>query len=55
MGDVFTIADAYLFAVTRWAAQVKLPIEDLANVQNYLQRVQARPAVNAAMQAEGLL
>ncbi|RYZ87537.1 MAG: glutathione transferase GstA [Moraxellaceae bacterium] len=55
MGDAFTIADAYLFAVTRWAAQVKLPIEDLANVQNYLQRIQARPAVSAAMQAEGLL
>ncbi len=55
MGSTFTVADAYLFTVTNWAAYVKLDIADFANLAAYRARVGARPAVVAAMKAEGLL
>jgi glutathione S-transferase len=54
-GEDFTVADAYLFTVTGWAKYVQLDLSDLANLQRFLSRVAARPAVRAAMQAEGLL
>ncbi|GGY62051.1 glutathione S-transferase [Cellvibrio zantedeschiae] len=54
-GNEFTIADAYLFTVTGWAAHVDLSLADLPNLQAYLTRIKNRPAVKAAMQAEGLL
>ncbi|WP_414163802.1 glutathione transferase GstA [Superficieibacter sp. BNK-5] len=50
----FTIADAYLFTVLRWARAVKLKMDDLSNVNAYMERVAARPAVIAALAAEGL-
>jgi len=53
-GDEFTIADAYLFVVTGWAAGVKLDLSDYANLQAFQKTVAARPAVQAAMEAEGL-
>jgi glutathione S-transferase len=54
MGDTFTAADAYLFTVTNWAKHVGVDIAGLANVQAYMGRVAARPAVQAALKAEGL-
>ena len=54
MGDTFTAADAYLFTVTSWAKHVGVDIAGLANVQAYMGRVGARPAVQAALKAEGL-
>ena len=55
MGDQFTVADAYLFTVTGWAQFVGLDIADLKHLQAYRERILARPAVQAAMKAEGLL
>jgi len=55
MGDAFTVADAYLFTVLSWAAYVKLDLSSFGAVTAYLQRVAARPAVQAALKAEGLL
>jgi len=54
-GDQFTAADAYLFAVTRWAGFTKVDLSDYANLQAFQQRVAARPAVQAAMREEGLI
>ena len=54
-GDDFTIADAYLFTVTSWAGYVKLGLSGLSNLLAFQKRVAARPAVQAAMKAEGLL
>lgn len=54
-GEQFTVADAYLFVVASWADYVKLPLADLDALQTFLHRVRSRPAVQAAMQAEGLL
>jgi glutathione S-transferase len=55
MGDTFTVADAYLFTVTGWAKYVGVDISALANLGAYMGRVAARPAVQAAMKAEGLI
>lgn len=54
-GDQFTVADAYLFVVTRWAGGTKVDLSDYANLQAFQQRVAARPAVQLAMQEEGLI
>ena len=54
-GDKFTVADAYLFTVTNWAKAVKADLSKLAHLQKFQERVAARPAVKAAMTAEGLI
>lgn len=53
-GNTFTAADAYLFTVAGWARYVNLDLGDLRPLQEFVGRVAARPAVQAAMQAEGL-
>ncbi|WP_437732808.1 glutathione transferase GstA [Sorangium sp. So ce1335] len=53
-GEQFTVADAYLFTVTNWSNFVKLDLSDFPNLLAYQRRVAARPAVQAAMRAEGL-
>jgi glutathione S-transferase len=55
LGDHFTAADAYLFTVTHWAGTVKLDLAPFPNVRAFQERVAARPAVQAAMKAEGLI
>ena len=55
MGAQFTVADAYLFTVCGWGKFVGLDISDLPKLQAYLARVGSRPAVQAALRAEGLL
>ena len=52
LGESFTAADAYLFTVTNWAAGVKFDLSPFPNVRAFQDRVAARPAVKAAMQAE---
>ena len=54
-GNQFGVADAYLFAVLRWARPVKFDLGPWPAVQAYMQRVAERPAVREAMDAEGLL
>ncbi len=55
MGEQFTVADGYLFTVTSWTKPTNLDISGLAHLQAYMGRVAARPAVQEAMKAEGLL
>jgi glutathione S-transferase len=54
-GDNFTVADAYFFAVTRWAKPMNIDLSAVPNVRTHHERVQARPAVQEALQLEGLL
>lgn len=54
-GDTFTAADAYLFTVTSWAQHVKLDLSSFPHLLAFQQRVAARPAVQTAMKAEGLI
>ena len=53
-GSRFTIADAYLFTVLRWAYAVKLTMDGLENIAAYMKRVAERPGVAAALKAEGI-
>ena len=55
VGDRFTAADAYLFTVTNWANYLKVDLSEFPNVLAFQKRVAARPAVQAAMKAEGLI
>ena len=54
MGLRFTVADAYLFTVTRWAHALGLDISGLSALSEWFERVAARPEVAAALKAEGL-
>ncbi|GAB2739827.1 glutathione transferase GstA [Melaminivora jejuensis] len=55
MGEHFSVADAYLFTVTGWPQHVGLDISGLKHLAAWRERIAARPAVQAAMKAEGLL
>ena len=55
LGDAFSVADAYLFTVSNWGKFVGVDLSGFANLQAYLARVAARPGVQAALKAEGLL
>jgi glutathione S-transferase len=54
-GEQFTVADAYLFTVAGWAKWVKFDLSPWPQLGAYLARVAARPAVQAALKAEGLI
>jgi glutathione S-transferase len=51
-GDAFTVADAYLYVMLRWAKM--LGVEAPEPLPAFAARVEARPAVKAALRHEGL-
>ena len=53
--DRFSVVDAYLFTILNWADILRLDISAHPAIRAYLGRVGARPAVRAALVAEGLL
>jgi glutathione S-transferase len=55
MGDAFSIADAYAFAVLGFARMLNVSLAEYPAINAYLGRIAARPQVQAAMRAEGLL
>ncbi len=55
MGDKFSVADAYLFTVLRWSGRVEIDLAKWPNLKSYVDRVAARPKVQEAMKAEGLM
>jgi len=55
LGLRFTVADVYLFVVTRWAKAIKLDLSGLDALEAWFNRVAERPAVQAALKAEGLV
>jgi glutathione S-transferase len=54
-GSTFTAADAYLFVVASWSRYVGMDLSAHTDLSAFMARVAARPAVVAAMKAEGLL
>ncbi|WP_341649831.1 glutathione transferase GstA [Thauera humireducens] len=54
LGDDFSVADAYLFTVLSWMPFVKIDLSRWSNLTAFQARVAARPAVQAALKAEGL-
>ena len=55
MGSAFSVADAYLFVVTNWTGPLGIDISSMKNLGAFMERMRARPAVQAAMKDEGLL
>ena len=55
MGTDFTVADGYLFTVTNWAKPMAIDLSPYPYLLAWRERVAARPAVQAAMKAEGLI
>ena len=53
--DRFTIADAYAFTIVNWSNFLKIDLKPYPHLAAYLKRVAARPAVKAALVAEGLV
>jgi len=54
LGDNFSVADAYLFVVTNWSGFVGVDIKGLEKLGEFQARTRERPAVVAALRAEGL-
>ncbi|EIK52200.1 glutathione S-transferase [Stutzerimonas stutzeri TS44] len=54
LGERFSVADGYLFTVLRWMPPNGLALERWPNLAAYQARIQARPAVQRALQTEGL-
>lgn len=54
MGEQFTVADAYLFTVLGWCKWVGMDLSKWPVLVEYSARIADRPAVQSAMQAEGL-
>ena len=55
MGDQFTVADGYLFTTLNWGQWVGIDLSKWPVLAAYQARVAARPAVQAALKAEGLI
>jgi glutathione S-transferase len=55
MGERFSVADAYLFTVLNWCNFVGIDLARWPTLSAYVARVASRPAVQRALQAEGLL
>lgn len=54
-GKSFGVADAYAFTVINWCNMVGIDLTQWKNISAFMARVGARPAVQAAMKAEGLI
>ena len=50
----YSVADAYLFVVMRWLPFLKIDMAKWPTLAAHHERVRARPAVQAAMEAEGI-
>ena len=55
IGDGFTVADGYLFTLLGWAPVVGIDLARWPHLVAYRARIAERPAVIAALTAEGLL
>ncbi|WP_332777023.1 glutathione transferase GstA [Polaromonas sp.] len=55
LGGHFSVADAYCFTIVSWAPMLGLSLRPYPALSAYLDRVAARPAVHAALLAEGLV
>lgn len=54
LSDTRSVADAYIYVIMRWAAVKKIDLSQMLNLQKHFARMQADPAVVAALSAEGL-
>lgn len=55
MGKDFSVVDAYVFTTLGWAPRVNVDLSGFPNLAKFRERMIARPSVQAAMKAEGLI
>ena len=55
LGKNFSPADAYAFVVVGWTKWLEIPLTSYPNIQAFMTRVAARPAVANVLKAEGLV
>ncbi len=51
-GEGFTVADAYAFVVVGWASRIGIALDPWPNLDAFMARVAARPAVKETLAAE---
>jgi len=54
MGDVYSVADKYLFAVVLAAKRLGLDLAGMARLRAWCDRMADRPAVQLTLRAQGL-
>lgn len=54
LGSAFCAADAYLYNVLCWPGRVGIDLSPYAAIERFMQRMEQRPSVQAAREAEGL-
>lgn len=54
MGSSFTVADAYAYVMLRWAKNFEIDLAAMPNLLAFYDRVRTRPAVQKALEEEGL-
>lgn len=52
IGNSFTPADSYGFAIARWAPTQGIALDQFPAISSWMERVEARPATRAALAAE---
>lgn len=52
LADERSIADPYLFVILRWASHLEIGLDGFANLERFAERMNADPAVRAAITAE---
>ncbi len=55
VGSAFTLADSYLFTITNWSKGMGIDMAAYPKINALRARVAQRPAVQAAMMAEGMI
>ena len=53
-GDQYTVSDGYLFVMGLWAKKFKIALTDLPALTKYFENLKKRPAIQKALQEEGL-
>lgn len=53
-GQEFTLPDAYLFVMLRWAHYFKIDLSAYNNLTNYMDTLQSRPSIIHSLKEEGL-
>ncbi len=55
LGDHYSLVDAYCFTVVNWSNYLQIDLSPYPHLQRYQYEIAARPAVQRAMSAEGLV
>ncbi len=54
-GENFSLPDAYLFTVLRWASKFKIDLHEFPQVSKYYEELKKRKSIHQALAEEGLL